>query len=155
MAASRQLKERIQRTQALIHGLTLLETDIGYGLIPLPEAFARVARSVDGAVAALFLDIAHRLDHAYDEGTASMRYEAAIDAVWPQLALSARERETMRALAPMLGWSDRREQCKHIRLCVTTLGYAEQQARAREEKYGTLYTRIGFLIALLIVIVAY
>lgn len=125
-------------------GLEHLETQIGYATTPLPEALPQVARDLRGPVARLFRLTAREL--ASGKGlTAGEAWKIAIERVWPGTALDRSDRESLAALAPHLGASDRADQVKHLALARQRLTTAAAEAERLAAREGKLWRNLGVL----------
>lgn len=147
--------QRPHQVAGLIQALTTLETEIAYGLVPLPQAFARVASVVKEPISTLFAAVHLRLTTWQSECTASERFVQAMNDHWARTALLDSTKQTLLSLAPMLGLTDRHDQSKHIRLVLAKLTAEEAALREQQQRYESLYKRLGFLTAILLVIVLY
>lgn len=152
--AARRLTLCTAHVRALIHALGVLETEIGFGVSPLPEAFRRVSLVVPSPVSRLFGAVADRLTSQTAEGGAGERCMTAMRDTWQETNLPTTAFASMKALSSMLGWTDRHEQCKHLRWVIAQLSVCEQQAHEQEVRYAPLFRKLGFLLSLLVVIIA-
>lgn len=153
LQASR-LVRRPRQIRQMVNALQRLETEIAYGLTPLPQALAAVGRRTAKPLAALFAGAADAL-RAADGASARDSWLAAVDRCWPATAMGPNERETVRQLGYTLGVSDREEQIKHLRLAVKQLQDEEGTAREEQRRYEKMWRSAGVLGGLLIVILMY
>lgn len=133
-------------------GLELLETQISYALTPLPAALADAATSLRGPAARLFAFVAKRLSGG-PGFTAGEAWQMGIDRIWSRMALTARDRDILRALGPHLGVSDRDDQVKHLALTRQRLAAACEEADAAAAKEGKLWRNLGVLAGAALVLV--
>ncbi|MBO7743982.1 stage III sporulation protein AB [Paenibacillus sp. MWE-103] len=142
---------RPNQIRQLIHALQRLETEIGYGFTPLPEAIARCAAHVPEPAASLLRDVNGRLGGA---GEPSFResWEAAVAAIWPNTAMRQPEQAALVRLGHNLGISDREDQLKHLKLAAQQLAFEEEAARQDSARYAKMWRSLGVLTAALIVI---
>jgi stage III sporulation protein AB len=142
--------DRTAQLRQLIHALQRLETEIGFGHTPLPEALERAAAGAAGPVAALF----HRTAARLREGGAAVRdaLRAAVDEGWSLTAMREPERSAVIRLGDALGISDREDQIRHLRLAAALLQAEEAGARDEQARYGKMWRSLGFMAALLVVI---
>jgi len=147
-------RRRPQQIRQLMHALQRLETEIAYGLTPLPEAFQSIARQIADPLAALFRRAAERLLAADGAPTRDI-WSETVNEVWKRTSLGAPEREAVLQLGGVLGLSDRDDQIKHLRLAVGQLAAEEEQSREEHRRYGKMWKSLGVLIGALIVILMY
>ncbi|THF75912.1 stage III sporulation protein SpoIIIAB [Cohnella fermenti] len=143
--------ERPKQIRHLLHALQRLETEIGYGQTPLPEALLRVAKVLPPPLAGLFERIAGELRSASGE-TVKAAWERIIGGGWASTAMRAGELEAMLRLGASLGGSGRDDQLKHVRLAMLQLQAEETAAREDQAKYERLSRSLGVLGAALVVI---
>ncbi|MCG0239066.1 MAG: stage III sporulation protein AB [Firmicutes bacterium] len=135
------LSRRPEELRQIQAGLSLLETEIGYGAVPLPEALGRAA-AAGGAARRLFGRAAAACDRAE---TPAAALQMALGAFWAGSALAPPDREALAGLAAVLGASDRQDQIRHLRLCRERLRAAEAAAEADRLRYERLYRHLGLL----------
>jgi len=145
---------RPRQIRELLHAFQRLETEIGYGRTPLPEALERISASVSKPLSAMFARIAGSLagDQARSGETVRECWERAIDEFWPATAMKKTEKEAALRLGATLGGSGRDDQLKHLRLAFHQLQAEEASAREDQLKYEKLSRSLGMLGAALIVI---
>lgn len=143
---------RPRQIRHLAHALQRLETEIGYGRTPLPEALKRMAHLLQPPLTGIFDRIADEL--AADGGgkTVKESWEAAFQAGWPYTAMKSAERDALLRLGATLGASDRDDQLKHIRLAMVQLQSEEATAREEQQRYEKMSRSLGMLGAALVVI---
>lgn len=146
---------RPKELRHLGHALAALESEIVYGLSPLPEALVRVSGVVPSPVSELFAEAVRRMGESAAERTAGASWSEAVEAVWPTTSLRESEKQSLLSLSPLLGLTDREDQSKHIRLAVSQLRVEEESAREELARYGTMWKSLGALSAALIVILMY
>ncbi|MFC4103838.1 stage III sporulation protein SpoIIIAB [Paenibacillus xanthanilyticus] len=142
---------RPRHIRQLIHALQRLETEIGYGYTPLPEAIERTAEHMQGAMRAMFQSVGDTLQ---SDKECSFRecWEQAAASHWPRTAMKAPERASFIRLGSSLGISDRDDQIKHLRLAVQQLQAEEEAARDDQARYEKMSKSLGVLVAALVVI---
>ncbi|WP_274651759.1 stage III sporulation protein SpoIIIAB [Paenibacillus humicola] len=150
LQASR-LSLRPRQIRLLIHALQRLETEIGYGYTPLPEALSRSAASLPEPAASLLTEVSERLGEA-DGLTFRECWERSVSRHWPSTAMRGAEQAAFIRLGAVLGASDRMDQIKHLRLAVQQLSTEEEAARDEQARYGNMCKSLGVLIAALVVI---
>lgn len=145
---------RPRQIRLLLHALQRLETEIGYGQTPLPQALDRIAAVITMPVSRMFGDIAAQLraESAGTGLTVKDVWERVVTDRWPDTSMRAPEQEAMLRLGHVLGASGRDDQLKHIRLAMAQLQAEEASAREDQMRYEKLSRSLGVLGAALIVI---
>ncbi|BBH21120.1 stage III sporulation protein AB [Paenibacillus baekrokdamisoli] len=150
MQASR-FASRPRQIRQLGYALQRLETEIGYGYTPLPEAIGRCAAHLSEPAAALLRGVNQRLSEG-NELTFKECWEQSVTAIWPGTAMKAAEQSALIRLGATLGISDREDQIKHLRLAMQQLKAEEDTARDDQARYEKMWKSLGVLIAALVVI---
>lgn len=150
MQASR-YAARPRQIRQLGYALQRLETEIGFGFTPLPEAISRCAAHLAEPAAALLRGVNERLGEG-NELTFRECWERSITANWPVTAMKAAEQSALIRLGATLGISDREDQIKHLRLAMQQLKAEEDAARDDQARYEKMWKSLGVLIAALVVI---
>jgi stage III sporulation protein AB len=101
-------------------------------------------------VAAIFVRTASRL--RADGASVRDVLRAAVGECWPRTAMREPEREALIRLGDALGVSDREDQIRHLRLAAAMLRAEEAGARDEQARYGKMWRSLGFMAALLVVI---
>ena len=143
---------RPRQIRQLMHALQRLETEIGYGQTPLPEALSRLAGIVPAPVSGLFAAISAKLEGEPATGTLRDSWEQAILEGWGRTAMRQPEREAMTRLGATLGASGKEDQIKHVRLAMHELQAEEASAREEQQRYEKTSRSLGVLGAALVVI---
>ena len=146
---------RPKELRLLGSALGTLESEIVYGLSPLPEALLRVSSATQKPVSQLFADAAARMADGRAERTAGDCWREAVHAAWPRTSLREPEKASLLALVPTLGMTDRDDQAKHLRLAIAQLRTEEETAREEQARYGKMWRSLGALTAALVVILMY
>ncbi|MFB9277361.1 stage III sporulation protein SpoIIIAB [Cohnella cellulosilytica] len=145
---------RPRQIRELLHAFQRLETEIGYGRTPLPEALGAIAAAVPKPLSTLFASIADSLagERAKSGETVRECWEKAIRECWPSTAMKQPEKEAALRLGAILGGSGREDQLKHLKLAFHQLQAEEAAAREEQQKYEKLSRSLGMLGAALVVI---
>lgn len=139
-----ELARRPGELRVLRSALQALESEIAFGVTPLPEAFGRIAGFYPDPAATLFREAAARLASPRS-CTAADAWEEAVEILARCSALSPDDRGILRALAPYLGATGREDQVRHLRLAMARLEAAEASARDHDQRWGRLYRYGGML----------
>ncbi|MBB6730532.1 stage III sporulation protein SpoIIIAB [Cohnella zeiphila] len=143
--------ERPRQIRHLLHALQRLETEIGYGQTPLPDALRRMALVLPPPLSGMFADIAGEL-RSERGGTVSESWERVLSDNWSSTSMRAGEKEAMLRLGASLGGSGKEDQLKHVRLAMLQLQDEESAAREEQQRYEKLSRSLGVLGAALVVI---
>lgn len=151
---SARFASRPRQIRELLHALQKLETEIGYGRTPLPEALRRLSATASAPLSRMFEAISDGLsgDGAGQGGTVREIWEKSVRETWPSTAMKEPEREAAIRLGATLGGSGREDQLKHLRLASIQLQQEEAAAREDQRKYEKLSRSLGMLGAALVVI---
>lgn len=139
---ARGIRRRARELAALDSALHVLETEITFGYVPLPDACAQVGRSVSGYVGELFIKAGKRFGQAA---------RPPVDKVWSELVhhwgsgsyLLAEELEIVAALGTTLGRSDTEDQARHLRLARERLSVTRQHLEANIDQQCRLRVYLG------------
>ncbi|MCR2803120.1 stage III sporulation protein SpoIIIAB [Paenibacillus soyae] len=143
--------DRPKQIRQLSHSLQRLETEIGYGHTPLPEALLRTAEASSEPVASLFGGTAERLSMA-DGLTFQQCWEQSIKRGWNETSMKASEQGVLLRLGSTLGISDKEDQMKHLRMALLQLQAEEDAAKDDQRRYEKMWKSLGALLAVLIII---
>lgn len=145
---------RPKELRALRSALQMLETEIEYNATCLPEAFQQVSARCDKSAALLFSEAAAKLSEQSGI-TAAEAWEKAIKKYHQSTALSSGDLSILRNLGGTLGVSDREDQIKHLRLAMEQLNAETAVAEEAAKRNVKLWSYLGFLGGLLIVLLLY
>lgn len=138
--------------RAIRSALTMLETEIVYGATALPEAFRRVGGRSDQAAAPLFSLAANEIE-AMTGITAREAWEKALNQYYPKTSLTKQDLSVLTDLGASLGISDRADQMRHLRLAAEQIGNCTAAAEAEAAKSARLWSYLGFLGGLCMVLI--
>ncbi|MBB6692974.1 stage III sporulation protein AB [Cohnella xylanilytica] len=150
-AQAARFAERPKQIRSLLHALQRLETEIGYGQTPLPDALHRMSLAIPPPLSAMFAGIAAEL-RSGSGSTVGEVWEKALTAGWASTSMRAGEKEAMLRLGATLGGSGKEDQLKHVRLAALQLQSEEATAREEQQRYEKLCRSLGVLGAALVVI---
>lgn len=144
-----ELARRPGELRVLRTALQALESEIGFGVTPLPAACQRIAGLYPEPAASLFRRTGDGLTAA-DPAPAPAAWRRAVLEVTRASALTPDDARILLALGPYLGVTDRDDQIRHLRLAMHRLEAAEAGARELEQRWGRLYRYGGLLAGALI-----
>lgn len=138
--------------RAIRSALAMLETEIVYGATALPEAFQRVAGRSDRVSAPLFNMAAEGLK-AMTGATAREAWGKALNMYYPNTSLTKQDLSILTDLGSSLGISDREDQTRHLRLAIEQIGSSAASAEVMAARNARLWSYMGFLGGLLVVLI--
>lgn len=145
---SSRLKSLIYMEQCI----KILETEIVYGAVPLPEALTNVYNKGNKNVSFVFEDIKdHLLDnkkgeifHSFSHVNISLR---------DRLNFKEEDIEMFLSLGRVVGSSDRQDQEKNFKLILNQIMVLEREAKLERDKNEKMFKNLGILTGLAIVII--
>ncbi|WP_164931676.1 stage III sporulation protein SpoIIIAB [Longirhabdus pacifica] len=143
---------RTSQLRLCIHAMQRLQTEVTYGLTPLPEALQHISKVIPSPpLANMFYDISMMLS---EEGTSTQEcWLYGISKHWRKTAMKKAEKEILERLGSTLGLSDQDNQLKHIQLAVQQLQMEEEHARANQMRLSKMWRSLGILTGLLVTII--
>jgi stage III sporulation protein AB len=145
---------RPKQIRGLIGALQRMETEMTYGLTPLPELLAALSRQTAEPLSSLYRNSSERLAGTSGLSTRDI-WQQEVKETWKRTSMKLPEREVMLQLGQVLGMSDRSDQVKHLRLAVSQLQAEEADSRDEQRRYEKMWKSLGILIGALIVILMY
>lgn len=152
LVIARNLSLRPLELRQVQNGLKMLETEILYGLTPLPEALLRVSAQINYPIDKLFFQSSESLKNG--EGlTASEAWEISLEELEKESSLLKEDIDILISFGKGLGGSDRDEQTKHLKLVQDHLKNAEFKAEKLKEANQKIYKYLGFSFGAIIALV--
>lgn len=145
---------RPRELRTLRSALQMLETEVAYGATHLAEALVQVAGRCDRLVEPLFSRAAAELSSSSGV-TAALAWENALINYYPGTALKPQDLSILRSLGSSLGISDREDQVKHLHLTMEQIKTETAGAEEEAARNVKLWSYLGFLGGLMIVLVIY
>jgi stage III sporulation protein AB len=148
------LRKRRKNLADLRRLLQWLETEIGYNLLPLREAFFRISQRLEGEVA-LFATAFVRFLDAPEGLTAGEAWQRAIQNCREQLVLAGPDWMILEDLGCNLGTTDREHQLKAVREGIERVKIQETAVEEQAAKNEKLYRYLGMAAGTLAVLLFY
>mgnify|MGYP001497544330 CR=1 FL=1 len=146
--------ERPRQIRDLLRALQRLETEIGYGLTPLPDALKKMAQPVQPPTKSIWEELAHRMTE--DSGlSAAQIWVQVVEQYWRRTSMKAAEKEVILQLGQNIGISDREDQLKHIQLAKEQLRAEEDEAMQERDRYSKMWKTLGGLAGAFVVILIF
>lgn len=143
------IKKRPQEIRDLINALALLDTEIYWGVVPLPEAFRVLKERTESPWKYFFT----RLEAEIKAGAnASTAWGKCIHEQRNKSCLLDDDWKVIQAIGQGLGRSDRNEQHKQLELGQRHLLAIDEKARQQVEGKAKMWSYMGFLCGMVIVI---
>jgi len=140
------LANRIRRRPAELReclmALALLDTEIVWGVTPLPEAFCIVKERTDLPWQEFFGELQERLQQGEP---ASSAWNDTISTQNTDFCLKPQDWQVIRDVGKGLGRSDSQEQHKQLELVQHQLALIKDQAVIWSEKQAKMWSYLGFL----------
>lgn len=152
--AAQRFQRRPRQLRELQSCLQMLETEINYGLTPLPTALEKIAASIKGPVGDFCCAVKEEL--LAHQGI-SMRdaWNKGVDLLGKHCAITECDQNILRNFGHTLGLSDRHDQIKHLKLAMSQLSAAETNAWEEKRKNERMFRALGILGGLAVVILLY
>lgn len=147
---ARQIKKRPQEIREMINALALLDTEIFWGATPLPEAFGIIKERVDAPWKIFFADMEKRIMKGEKALSA---WENTIQKNRKYFSLEDDDWKVITGIGKSLGRSDRNEQHKQFELVHRHLHALNDKAGQQAEVKAKMWSYLGFLGGLAIVII--
>lgn len=146
------LTRRPIELQQCLEAISLLETEIAYRNLSLPEAWDRVADRVAAPLNYVLREAAQRL-RSGGGVTVGTAWEAALETLRAESVLPPADREILRQLGPFLDGTGKDDQHRSLVWVRQELEEALAQARADQEKNARLWRYLGFAAGAALVLV--
>jgi len=154
LAVAGNYSRRPKELRSLRSALQMLETEVAYSATYLPEALRQVSGRCDKTSAILFGGAAAELS-SMSGVTASEAWEKALENYYRGTALKPRDLSILRNLGCSLGISDKEDQIKHLRLAMEQISTETASAEEEASRNVKLWSYLGFLGGLLVVLILY
>ncbi|NLL70133.1 MAG: hypothetical protein GX238_03260 [Epulopiscium sp.] len=142
----------LEDLQALLKGLTMLESEIHYAKSPLPIALEQIGIRLETNVRLFFIETAQELQKKSGKSIFII-WKETIEKNMPYTYLTKEEQKLLDSFGKTLGYLDREMQIKNIALIKSSLNEQIQQAFSYKNQQATLYQRLGILGGLLLIII--
>jgi stage III sporulation protein AB len=129
--------------------LQQVQTEIDYGLTPMPELMERLAQQQDEPVCGFADRVLVQLQRG-----AALRdaWQEALRATYPLTALRPADLEPLVALGRVLGTSHVEDQVKHLKLAMDRIEHNLEAALAERDRDARLYSYLGVIASVALVI---
>lgn len=145
-----QIKKRPREIRGMINALTLLDTEIYWGVTPLPEAFKVLKERTEPPWEEFFGKLEEKLRKGEN---AFKAWETTIQEQRKRTCLTDSDWKIIREIGKGLGRSDRNEQHKQLELAQKHLTAIDGKAGQEAESKAKMWSYLGFLGGIAVVIV--
>ena len=138
---------RLEELEDVKNSLNILKTKIKFTYEPIPEVFGEIAENVNSNISRLFLFAKQNMEKM----SAGEAFEEAVDNVICNL--KSEDKKVIKILSKLLGRTDVEGQISQIEITEEFLANQIKEAEEEKKKNERLYTRLGTVIGLTIVII--
>jgi stage III sporulation protein AB len=142
------IRKRLRQLEAFSHALSLLDTEIFWGLTPLPVAFRRLQR-VGYPWSNFFLAVAEGLEKG---GQIEETWQKVVEEQKNYFCLTEEDWLLINRLGECAGRTDRHEQHKQLMLIRNQVQGVEESERFTSERQAKMWSYFGFLGGIAVVI---
>lgn len=138
---------RLAELEEMQNALNLLKTKIKFTYEPIPEIFEEIAKNTNRNIGKIFQTAKEKMQHV----TANIAWEEAVEDTVTNL--KNEDKHVLKTLSKLLGQTDVEGQTSQIEITEKFLESQIREAREEKQKNEKLYTRLGTIMGLAIVIV--
>ncbi|WP_010530956.1 stage III sporulation protein SpoIIIAB [Lentibacillus jeotgali] len=147
---SKKLNERPKHIRHMKNALQILEAEILYSQLPLPDAFATIAKQIPEPISSFF-DLLNTSLSQNNNDLAQV-WNWHLEGLIKSSALDSNEAEILKQFGRTLGQHDFDQQQKHIHLTIKHLDRELDDARENQYRYSKMAKSLGLLCGLFIVL---
>ncbi len=138
---------RLEELEEMKNALNILKTKIKFIYEPIPEVFEEIAKNTNKNISKIFTLAKEKMQ----EESASIAWEKSIDEV--ACNMKDEDKKILKTLSKLLGQTDTEGQISQIEVTENFLENQIKEAIILRQKNEKLYTRLGTIMGLTIVIV--
>ncbi|NLI91869.1 MAG: stage III sporulation protein AB [Peptococcaceae bacterium] len=143
------IRKRPREIREFVQALVLLDTEIYWGATPLPAAFSVLKEWTESPWKEFFGKLEQYLRRGENAWTS---WEKACKEQQKKTCLLDEDWGIIRGIGKGLGRSDRCEQHKNLELAQKQLAHADEKARLQADSKAKMWSYLGFLGGMVIVI---
>ena len=141
---SSRYRNRVNILESLLVSLEMVHAEINHGLTPLPQAFARVGKSISSPMGNIFLVAAKEMKSC--QGLSAQKcWVKAVQKYKNELDLTERQVSEINRLSIIWGKGDKAGQLKQIALIQDFIRHALEKARLEMDRNDKLWRYLGLL----------
>ena len=138
---------RVEELEEIKVALNILKTKIRFTYEPIPEIFTEIAQNTTRNVKNIFLNAKKKMK----ESTAETAWQESVDEA--NANLNNEDKRAIKTLAKLLGQTDSEGQISQIEITEKFIEEQIQDAISARQKNEKLYTRLGTILGMTIVII--
>lgn len=138
---------RVEELEEIKVALNILKTKIRFTYEPIPEIFTEIAQNTTRNIKNIFVNAKEKMK----ENTAEAAWQESVDEV--NANLNDDDKRAIKTLAKLLGQTDSEGQISQIEITEKFLEEQIQDAISARQKNEKLYTRLGTILGMTIVII--
>ncbi|MDO5539476.1 MAG: stage III sporulation protein AB [Eubacteriales bacterium] len=140
----RELSNRIRSLRELGRVADILKAEIQYAGTPLQEIFREIAKRTTGSFAAMFRDVADKMEQR-DGKTLGTIFKECIQELPAETGLTGNDKMQLEGLGTRLGYLDSRMQIQTIERFKEELKREQEEAEGDYRQKVRVYRCLGFL----------
>lgn len=144
---SKKYVHRLEELEEMRNCLNILKTKIKFTYEPIPEIFKEISKNTNKNIGNIFGNAREKMK----DTTANIAWEKAIDESVTNLKDD--DKQILKTLSKLLGQTDTEGQISQIEITEKFLETQIKEATEEKQKNEKLYTRLGTIMGLAIVIV--
>ncbi len=138
---------RLQELEEMRNALNILKTKIKFTYEPIPEIFNEISENMNKNIGSIFKIAKEKMENT----TASEAWEKAVEETVTNL--KDEDKHVLKTLSKLLGQTDSEGQISQIEITEKFLEEQLKEATEEKQKNEKLYTRLGTIMGLAIVII--
>lgn len=144
---SKKYVHRLEELEEMRNCLNILKTKIKFTYEPIPEIFKEISKNTNKNIGNIFANAREKMK----DSTANIAWKKAIDESITNLKDD--DKQILKTLSKLLGQTDSEGQISQIEITEKFLDTQIKEASEDKQKNEKLYTRLGTIMGLAIVIV--
>lgn len=144
---SKKYVHRLEELEEMRNSLNILKSKIKFTYEPIPEIFGEISKNANPNIRNIFKSAKEKMNTT----TANIAWEQAIDESTTNL--KNEDKHILKTLSKLLGQTDTEGQISQIQLTEKFLETQIKEATDEKQKNEKLYTRLGTIMGLAIVII--
>lgn len=144
---SKKYVHRLEELEEMRNALNILKAKIKFTYEPIPEIFEEISKNTNPNIRNIFKNAKEKMNTT----TANIAWEGAIDESVTNL--KDEDKHILKTLSKLLGQTDSEGQISQIEITEKFLDTQIREATDEKQKNERLYTRLGTIMGLAIVIV--
>ena len=138
---------RLEELEEMKNSLNILKTKIKFTYEPIPDIFEEISKNTNKNIGNIFLLAKEKMEKM----PASKAWEIAVEKI--ECNLKKEDKKTIKLLSKLLGRTDIEGQISQIEITEEFLNTQIKEAEEEKIKNEKLYTRLGTVMGLTIVII--